>query len=482
MSMPNHNFTKIYTRPTRVQDFEIPIVGPQFVFPNSPLTEVIYIGLGNAKWEGWYHEDEFHALMEMYAAVVRSDSWSLEAHSQEFLRDVSLLRDTTLRLIDTAKHSFDTPDMLAVYRAYVDAWNRYHPYIWIPWSITYVLEDWFVQELQKKFSDWQTMYNALAVSTKPIQMQQLIEALLEWKIRGSDTSELKNVVEQFGHLAGYSVNDRYWTEDDLLRQIDSFQNPDEDLTHMRKEREIIKKRVEKVWTTLRHAPELLRTAKIIHAYVFLRTERADQYKWALTNAAQFYRIFEHNFKLPFGYAGHLTKKEMNDALETRALPEADELRERAKENYVIFLTPEKTRVIADPKEREAFIQSKIPDLGQNSVSSTAHGRIAYSGVVRGKARVILHLKDVPNMQPGEILIANMTHPDYMPAIYKAAAIVTDEGGIVCHAAIISRELKIPCVIGTRDATKIFQTGDMVEVDAEQGMVKKELEAQKKGIK
>jgi len=66
----------------------------------------------------------------------------------------------------------------------------------------------------------------------------------------------------------------------------------------------------------------------------------------------------------------------------------------------------------------------------------------------------------------------MTTPDFVPAMKLAAAFVTDEGGIGCHAAILARELKVPCVIGTRFATQVFKDGDMVEVDAEKGIVKK----------
>ncbi len=63
----------------------------------------------------------------------------------------------------------------------------------------------------------------------------------------------------------------------------------------------------------------------------------------------------------------------------------------------------------------------------------------------------------------------MTDPDFLPAMKKASAIITDEGGITCHAAIVSRELKIPCIIGTRIATKVLKDGDLVEVDANKGI-------------
>ena len=66
----------------------------------------------------------------------------------------------------------------------------------------------------------------------------------------------------------------------------------------------------------------------------------------------------------------------------------------------------------------------------------------------------------------------MTRPEFMPILRKAAAIVTDEGGITCHAAIVARELKIPCIIGTQIATRVLKDGDLVLVDATNGVVKK----------
>jgi pyruvate,water dikinase len=64
----------------------------------------------------------------------------------------------------------------------------------------------------------------------------------------------------------------------------------------------------------------------------------------------------------------------------------------------------------------------------------------------------------------------MTDPRYVPLMKKAGAIVTDAGGVLCHAAIVSRELKIPCVVGTKFATQVCKDGDVVEVDAERGIV------------
>ena len=76
-----------------------------------------------------------------------------------------------------------------------------------------------------------------------------------------------------------------------------------------------------------------------------------------------------------------------------------------------------------------------------------------------------------NFNDGDILVTGMTRPEFVPLMKRSAAIITDEGGITCHAAIISRELGIPCIIGTKVATQVLKDGDMVEVDADKGIVR-----------
>ncbi len=75
------------------------------------------------------------------------------------------------------------------------------------------------------------------------------------------------------------------------------------------------------------------------------------------------------------------------------------------------------------------------------------------------------------MKEGDILVANTTHPNYLPAMHKAAAFVTNEGGMISHAAIVAREMKKPCIVGTGNATKVLLDGDTVEVNATLGIVK-----------
>ena len=98
------------------------------------------------------------------------------------------------------------------------------------------------------------------------------------------------------------------------------------------------------------------------------------------------------------------------------------------------------------------------------------GSPCFGGFATGNVRVITTVEELSKMEQGKILVCPMTDPDYMPAIRKAKAIVTDEGGILCHAAIISRELKIPCIVGTKIATKVLKDDDFVEVHADKSIV------------
>ena len=99
------------------------------------------------------------------------------------------------------------------------------------------------------------------------------------------------------------------------------------------------------------------------------------------------------------------------------------------------------------------------------------GQVAQLGKVRGKVKILESSSELDKVEEGDILVASMTMPNYLPAMKKAAAFVTDEGGITCHAAIVSRELKKPCVIGTKIATQVLKDGMEVEVDADQGIIK-----------
>lgn len=102
---------------------------------------------------------------------------------------------------------------------------------------------------------------------------------------------------------------------------------------------------------------------------------------------------------------------------------------------------------------------------------TLKGIPASSGIARGKAKILTSPRDINKVCPGDVIVAPSTNPLFTPAILIASAIVTEVGGVLSHAAIVSREAGIPCVVGVKNATKIIQDNQMVEVNGQDGLIK-----------
>lgn len=99
------------------------------------------------------------------------------------------------------------------------------------------------------------------------------------------------------------------------------------------------------------------------------------------------------------------------------------------------------------------------------------GTIAMKGSVQGFAKIIFRDEEMSKFKSGDILVTTMTRPEWLPVMNTSSAFITDAGGLLCHAAIVARELKKPCIIGAKIATKVLKDGDLVEVDAEKGVVR-----------
>jgi pyruvate,water dikinase len=100
----------------------------------------------------------------------------------------------------------------------------------------------------------------------------------------------------------------------------------------------------------------------------------------------------------------------------------------------------------------------------------------------GRVRIMLNIKDMSGFKEGDVLVTEMTTPDWVPAMKMASAVITDLGGKTCHAAIVSRELGVPCIVGTEKGTKVLKDGDLVTVDGQRGLVFKGAAAEKEEAK
>jgi pyruvate, water dikinase len=185
--------------------------------------------------------------------------------------------------------------------------------------------------------------------------------------------------------------------------------------------------------------------------------------------------------------GGTTTRQLAGEEAMRAVLDDDEVRRVAELGVRIeahYHSPQDTEWAIDAEGVIWMLQSRpITAVGGDGQPAAAHrgaelvhGLGAAPGAASGPARVIAALGDAGDLNEGEILVTHMTAPDWVPLMRRAAAIVTDSGGMTCHAAIVSRELGIPCVVGTAEATKLLRDGEMVTVDATEGVVREGAEA------
>ena len=184
----------------------------------------------------------------------------------------------------------------------------------------------------------------------------------------------------------------------------------------------------------------------------------------------FFDCITNKYKIKCNDLMFYTPQELNVLLNSGKKVIKNELNNR-KKIFLIYLKDGKI-LFYSGKQANNIINKELNKETIKSSDSFVSGNIAYRGKVKGKVKIINASSDMSKMQKGNIIVSVMTAPRIYPALTKARGIVTNEGGVICHAAIVSRELKVPCVVGTKNATEIFKDGDIVELDAINGTVRK----------
>lgn len=130
----------------------------------------------------------------------------------------------------------------------------------------------------------------------------------------------------------------------------------------------------------------------------------------------------------------------------------------------LFIVQARPETVRSAQQANVLKQTQVTEHEAPILEGSAIGSDAASG----KARVIRDVSQISQMQPGEILVADMTDPDWVPGLRIASGVVTNRGGRTCHAAIVSRELGVPCIVGTKDATETLKTGEEYTIDCSKG--------------
>lgn len=335
------------------------------------------------------------------------------------------------------------------------------------------------EEIEKIFSKISTCpnYFSLSYSEEPLD---LLKIALKKK-DGDDIDELINEhTEKYSWIKGpVELEDTCFKREEYLLRIENLLNTniEEKIVNIEKVRGDNDLEYEKILAEYNFTSKVKKIIKAIRDFIFLRTYTTE-YSDHLFYIAR-HTIFEEiakriNIKdtdlIMFDDVEILEILKNNGVISSKLRNVLDD---RKKGFAMIWINGEVITVFGD---ESLELQNEIANIYKNSSEekdlnkSVISGSVANKGKVRGKARVLTKYEDIYNVEKGDIIVATMTTPDYVSAMEKASGFITDEGGITCHAAILSREFNVPCVVGTIDATKKIKDGQLIELDAYSGKV------------
>ncbi len=255
---------------------------------------------------------------------------------------------------------------------------------------------------------------------------------------------------------------KYFAE--KLKEVHKI-DPDKELRSIKRKRQELIEHKKGLIRLLMLDKESKNLIKITEAFAYIQDKRKKYVLIASHYQNTFLKELQNRLSLTREQLEFTFIHELNDLLRGKINSKVFDERRKA---CLVIQTQHSYEIFAGKDAEEIhshFFSQKQLHLAE------IKGNIASPGKAIGRVKIVLKTHDLVNIKKGDILVTTMTRPEMAIAMQKAAAIVTDEGGITSHAAVVSREMNLPCLIGTKIATKVLKDGDLIEVDAEKGVVR-----------
>lgn len=288
--------------------------------------------------------------------------------------------------------------------------------------------------------------------------------------RLEQSADIPLLIKRFDYIRSSYGKVDHVSFDEVVKEIENYLcHPEEmevEYAKLTSHAETQRKKIKKVLTTHRLRENPL---SFFAQLTYWREQRKQINLMGIHLLDVILRAVERLSGIPYKYLQYLSYEEVESA--AKGLITKDVLQKRREQGVMILFSKDGYKMVVG-----AEATSLKDEYDQTLFSGEAHnldvrGNVASQGYAKGVARIVMGVDDFHKLQDGDILITGMTRPEFVPVMKKAAAIVTNEGGITCHAAIISRELGKPCIIGTKNATQVIKDGDLVEVRANHGTVR-----------
>lgn len=327
------------------------------------------------------------------------------------------------------------------------------------------LEDYLRGKIKKKYN-FSKVFITLTTPFEESAIQEEERELLKLALKSSGLEEHWKKYEWIPYMFTGPCWDKKYFKNRLneLKKL-SKKEINKRLKELNEKKKEIKKDSERFIKKLKIDKKHKKMLELARSFVESKSIRKDAMSYGYYCIEKLLREIGSRLNLSLEQVQFILPLEMEEVFLKRKVP--DDLSQRKKYS-VFYVDGKKWKIFSGKKAKEFMKNIKIGEEKEEKLK----GMCAYPGTIKGNVKIINTPSEMKKMNKGDILIARQTNPDLLPAMEKSAAIVTDIGGITCHAAIVARELKIPCVVGVKNATVVLKDGDFVDVDADHGMVRK----------
>jgi len=339
--------------------------------------------------------------------------------------------------------------------AFTAGFEEYGKYLWLTFFINDLLSKKIVKMIGSLQLEDAKKKELIAYAMRPSKLSSAF--LLNHEARNKN---LKLLAKKFRWITALDVYDHPAT----IKDIRAYLAPGEEASvHIPKTLSQVSKAARN-WITLSRET------------TYAKDVRDDFRRQAMLEAFPLFDETGRRLAMQRRHLAYLTTPEIIKGLlgkiSSKALKEKAALRE--KEGFMMIMDGRKLEM-ADGSAR---ISERSGQIGlavltkKKQRAEELHGIVGCPGKAKGRAKIIFTVRDLGKVKKGDIMCSVTTNPNYVPAMRRARAFVTDEGGMTSHAAIVAREMGKPCLVGTKQATKAFRDGDLLEVNATKGIVKK----------
>ncbi len=337
---------------------------------------------------------------------------------------------------------------------------RYTLFIWLVYYLNEIFSEKTRNIIKKSLKDTEEEKLAIHVLFSPAKKATILKFTEDAKnLEQINDKTVAKLYKKYNWISCLDLHDEPWTIKEFVKHVK--------IVNKKTKKELINYNEFLYKLKLKKQEKIL--FKIVRTLVYLKDLRDDFRRQAIYYIrASLFKEIANRMGISLRDISYLQEKEIIEFLDNNV--QSAKFRERQK-GFIIFFNEKKHLICKSGNDLEKAIQMLGFTKDEHKLAEIT-GLPASKGIVRGKVAIVKGAKDLRKVKKNNILVAVTTHPDYVPAMQKAAAIVTDEGGITSHAAIVSRELKKPCIVGTKTATKTLKDADIVEVDANNGIVRK----------